>query len=118
MNEVKIAQYPVSDNHKSSFFFDGFVAEGIKNNNIYYLMTYQTGEITYKGQFYSSDEIRELGKNNNINDFDIKFGNEVDVLVDRFLIIVNANQKPLDLDLYIYYDFDDAIQGFEDFLNK
>jgi hypothetical protein len=119
MHTVKIAQQPISDNHKNSLFFDGYVAEGIKtDNNIYYLMTYQYGQIKYKEINYCADEIRKLGEDGNVDDNVIEFTGDVDVVVDRYLIITDTKQKPVDVDFYIYDNFDDAIQGFQDFLNK
>jgi hypothetical protein len=120
MHTVKVAQNPISDNHKNSLFFDGYVAEGLKktDNNIYYLMTYQYGQIKYKGQFYCADEIRKLGEDGNVDDGTVEFTDEVDIIVDRFLIVVDRYQKPVDLNFYVYDNFDDAIQGFQEFLNK
>jgi len=104
---MKILQKPISVNHKSAMFFDGLVAECDGNT----LTTYNDGELYYKDKLYVGAEIRELGETGAVNDGDIEAEVTVNILVDKFFVINNDEDK-------IFVDYDEAIQEFETFLNN
>jgi hypothetical protein len=108
---MKILQNPISDNHLSAMFFDGVVAE----DGDYSLVTYQDGELGYKDKLYIGAEIRELGETGAINDNDVDEEFTVDIYVDKFFAI---KYNDTILEEYIYNDYDEAIEEFENFLNK
>lgn len=88
-------------------FFDGLVAECDGNT----LTTYNDGELVYKDKLYVGSEIIELGETGAVNDGDIEGEITVTILVDKFFVINNDEDK-------IYVDYDEAIQEFETFLNN
>ena len=96
-------------------FFDGVIATA-KSKNLdgdYSLVTYQTGELVYNDKLYVGKEI--LALIGIINDQDIEDEVTVDIHVDKFFSI-NYNGTVLE-DL-IFCDYDEAIAGFQEFINK
>ena len=112
---MKIIQKPQSANHKSAMFFDGVIATA-KSKNLdgdYSLVTYQDGELVYKDKLYVGAETKLLiGL---VDDNDIENEDVVDIHVDKFFSI-NYNGTVLE-DL-IFCEYDEAIAGFQEFLNK
>ena len=108
---MKILQEPISDNHLSAMFFDGVVAVDGENA----LVTYQDGELGYKEDLYIGGAIRELGETGAINDNDIDEEETVDIYVDKFFAI---SYKGTVLEDTVYNDYEEAIEEFENFLNK
>jgi hypothetical protein len=112
---MKIIQIPITANHKSAMFFDGVIATA-KSKNLdgdYSLVTYQDGELVYNDKLYVGKEI--LALIGIINDTDIEDEVTVDIHVDKFFSI-NYNGTVLE-DL-IFCDYDEAIAGFQEFINK
>jgi hypothetical protein len=112
---MKIIQLPITANHKSAMFFDGVIATA-KSKNLdgdYSLVTYQDGELVYNDKLYVGKEI--LALIGIINDTDIEDEVTVDIHVDKFFSI-NYNGTVLE-DL-IFCDYDEAIAGFQEFINK
>ena len=112
---MKIIQKPQSANHKSAMFFDGVIATA-KSKNLdgdYSLVTYQDGELVYNDKLYVGKEI--LALIGIINDESIDDEVVVDIHVDKFFSI-NYNGTVLE-DL-IFCDYDEAIAGFQEFINK
>ncbi len=112
---MKILQIPITANHKSAMFFDGVIATA-KSKNLdgdYSLVTYQDGELVYNDKLYVGKEI--LALIGIINDESIEDEVTVDIHVDKFFSI-NYNGTVLE-DL-IFCDYDEAIAGFQEFLNK
>jgi hypothetical protein len=108
---MKILQTPVTAKHKSSMFFDGVVA--VDGNNS--LVTYQDGEMVFNDKPYIGAEIRELGKKGLINDDDINDETIVDIFVDKFFVISYNGEILEDM---LYTDYDEALEEFQNFLNK
>lgn len=109
---MKILQKPISPKHKSAMFFDGLIAEfrGFE------LKTYQDGELVlYNNKEYSGKEI--LGLVKIINDDDIDDELIVDIQVDKFFCIYFEDTLLDDDNLY-FDNYDDALQGFQEFLKK
>lgn len=106
---MNILQKPISDNHKSSMFFEGIIAEHQDKK----LITFQTGEIYFMGNIHVGNQIIELGKQGLIDDSDIEQAiyndGNVDILVDKFFTI--SINGVVDEDI-IYNDYDVAIQEF------
>ncbi len=114
---MKILQTPISENHKSAMFFNGVIAE----DREYKLATYMDGEIGFIFDEHIGVEIIELAKKGLIADDDIDNEETVDILVDKFICIYNG--EPCDENLIdegsLYFDnYDDALQGFTEFLTK
>lgn len=107
---MKILQNLVSDNHKSSMFFDGVVA----TQNGYELRTYQDGEIGFNNKHYIGVEIRELGQQGLINDTDIENEDIVDIMVDKFIAIYKEGSNEPIHNLFIFDNYDDAIDGLKE----
>jgi len=96
-------------------FFDGVIATA-KSKNLdgdYSLVTYQDGELVYNDKLYVGKEI--LALIGIINDESIDDEVVVDIHVDKFFSI-NYNGTVLE-DL-IFCDYDEAIAGFQEFINK
>lgn len=106
---MKILQMPITPNHKSAMFFDGVIA----TDGDYSLVTFQDGELIYDDKFYAGRDILNLI--GIINDESIEDEVVVDVHVDKFIAI---KYNDVILEEYLYCDYDEAIQGFEEFLNK
>ena len=108
---MKKLQNPVSDNHKSAMFFDGVVA----THNGYVLKTFQDGELMFMDKEYIGAEIRELGQKGLLDDQDIDSEDTVDIMVDKFLAIYkDGNNEPVH-DVFIYDNYDDAIDALAEF---
>ena len=107
---MKILQNSVSENHQNAMFYSGVIAE----SNGFKLETYQDGEIVYKDELYVGDETPALA--NLINDDDLE---ELDhnIEVDKFFAITKDGE-PVDDEIHIYNDYDDAIEAFEEFLEE
>ena len=107
---MKILQTPISDNHKSSMFFEGIIAEHQDKK----LITFQTGEIYFMGNIHVGNQIIELGKQGLIDDNDIEQAiyndGNVDILVDKFFTI--SINGVVDEDI-IYDDYDEAMKEFK-----
>ena len=116
---MKILQTPISDNHKSSMYFEGVIAEHIAEPNELKLVTFQTGEIYFMGNIHVGNQIIELGKQGLIDDNDIEQAiyndGNVDILVDKFFTI--SINGVVDEDI-IYNDYDEAIEKFENLVTK
>ena len=112
---MKILQTPISDNHKSSMFFEGIIAEHQDKK----LITFQTGEIYFMGNIHAGNGIIELGKQGLIDDSDIEQAiyndGNVDILVDKFFTI--SINGVVDEDI-IYNDYNEAIEKFENLVTK
>ena len=124
---MEIIQAPVSENHKSAMFFNGVVAYGkAENGKTYVLTTEGESEILYDGESWLSGQLRELATKFNIDDEMIEEEQEVDILVDGWLVIAEVNGRNFEDILYaedqdedrIFDNYDDAIEGFELFLSK
>jgi len=112
---MKILQTPISANHKSAMFFDGVVATA-KSKNLdgdYSLVTLQDGELVYDDKLYVGKEI--IGLSDAINDVDVEDEVTVDIHVDKFFAIQYNDTV---IEEYVYCDYDEAIEGFTQFLNK
>lgn len=118
---MNILQQPISDMHKSAMFFDGVIAEG----KGYKLATYQDGELELINEHNLADyhigvEIIDLGKKGLINDTDID-EETVDIFVDKFICIYYGevcDDNLIDDDNLYFDNYEDAIQGFEEFLSE
>jgi len=106
---MKILKTPITANHKSAMFFDGCIAIG--NDSV--LTTYQTGEIVYNSKTYVGKEILTLV--GILNDTDIEDEVTIDILVDKFFTI---EYKGVVLEDLVFCDYDEAINGFQTFLNN
>ena len=106
---MKILKTPITANHKSAMFFDGIIAIG--NDSV--LTTYQTGEIVYNGKTYVGKEIQSLI--GILNDTDIEDEITIEILVDKFFTI---EYKGVVLEDIVFDNYDEAIKGFETFLNN
>lgn len=113
---MEIIQQPISDKHKSSMFFNGIVATGIRNDKIYWLRTDGCGEIEMEGIFYQEEEIRELGEKQYINDYNIDNEFGLSIHVDNWFIVVDSDDNWMCVD--DCDNFDDAIEIFKNFLNQ
>lgn len=118
-----ILQKPISDKHLDAIFFDGTIAIGQDTiGNTFKLITYQSGQIEFDESEYIDVEISILGFKGLIND-DSLDDFDVDVLVDKFFIIVSyldatdysKEEYPFET---IYNDYNEAIEEFEKFLSK
>jgi hypothetical protein len=113
---MKILQTPISDNHKSAMFFNGVVAE----DKGYKLATYMDGEIMLNGKYLIGKEIIEVAKSGIIDDETIE-EYPVDIHVDKFICIYNGDVCDENLidDGQLYFDnYDEAIEGFKEFLSE
>jgi len=90
-------------------FFDGVIA----TKGDYSLATIQDGELVYDDKLYIGKDIITL--TDKINDVDIDDEVTVDIWVDKFFAIKFNDTI---LEEYVYCDFDDAIEGFTNFLNE
>jgi hypothetical protein len=124
---METLQAPVSENHKSSMFFDGVVAYGkAKNGNTYVLTTEGMGEISYNGKTYLSSELRELALEFEIDDDIIDAEDHISVFVDNWFVIAQARGTDIEDILHvedqdedrIFDNYDEAIEGFQYFLDK
>ena len=114
---MKILQTPISNKHKSSMFFDGVIAE----DRGYLLATYQGGEIGFLDETYYDTEIIGLGKKGLINDADIELEKDIDIFVDKFICIYKgdvSDENLMDDDDLYFTDYDEAIEGFKEFLTN
>jgi hypothetical protein len=112
---MKILQRPISDNHKSSMFFDGIIAE----SRGYKLATYQDGEISFNNEHLIGQDIIKLAQTGIIDDDVIEEEYPIDILVDKYIcIFINewSNENLIDIDKLYFDNYDEAIKGFEDFL--
>jgi hypothetical protein len=109
---MKIVQKSVSETQKSPFFYHGVIAEG----KGFKLETYQDGEISYDGDNYCGEETTELCKTD-LTDADIDDELIVDIYVDKFFAITKDGEVMDDDNLY-FTDYDEAIEGFKEFLGK
>ena len=104
---MKILQRPISDKHKSALFFDGVIAT---HKNIS-LVTFQIGEIVYKGKPYEGKEIRELATSNpEVNDELIDAEVLVDVYVEKYMGV--AKDGIIGDDEPLSNNYDEAIDVF------
>lgn len=120
---MKILQEPISDKHLNAMFFDGVIAEVRKGDKLYTLETFQTGEILFKNDYLTQNEIVELGEQGLINDEDLddacdNNSDTVEILVDKFFIIC-CDDQPVDEEEYISDgDYNEAIVMFKEFLSR
>lgn len=118
---MEILQKPITEDHESAMFFNGIVATGEKGGKKYTLKTFQDGELGYRNKLYVGGEIRELAKLGVIDDADVDEEDIVDIFVDKFFVITEEGEE-VDVDSYddnLYFnDYEQAIEGFENFLNQ
>lgn len=126
---MEILKAKISPDHDNASFYTGVIAYGLaKNGKAYVLRSEAEAEITLLGKHYYSDEIEKLGLTMRINDSGFEDHNfeGINVLVDGWLTIAEARGIELEGVLYsedqseerIFGFYDEAIEGFEKFLNK
>jgi hypothetical protein len=126
---MEILKSKISPDHDNASFYTGVIAYGkAKNGRAYVLRSESEAEITLLGKHFYSAEIEQMGKNMRIDDSGLEDHNfeGINVLVDGWLTIAEARGIELEGVLYsedqaedrIFGFYDEAIEGFEKFLNK
>jgi hypothetical protein len=99
MQKIEIQQVPITENHKSSFFFDGVIAEGQRKRDgkTFYLRTDSIPELVAmyydEDTAFVGDEIIDLAKEDKINDEDIKDRELCDIHVDAWFVISDSKER-------------------------
>lgn len=125
---MKILQQPFTNRHKNAMFFDGKIFES--DNGEYSIQTFQDGEVGYNNQMYAGKETIELREHINDEDLEREDYRILTILVDKFFCLaykdkpveeeienLDENEENLYCD-YVYCDYDEALQGFKNFLEK
>jgi len=126
---MEIIKGKISDKHDNGMFYTDVLAYGkAKNGNTYILRSEGEAEIFMSGKHFYKDDIEKLGKNMTINDDSVDDHNYegISVLVDGWLVISKVDGMNFESILYdedqdedrIFGYYDEAIKGFETFLNK
>jgi len=113
---MKILQNPVSETQKDAMFYHGVIATGKGYN----LATYQDGEVAFEEFNYVGADTPKLGQHD-VHDVDLEAEVIVDIYVDKFFCIYNGevnDENLLDEGSLYFNDYDEAIEGFEKFLEK
>jgi hypothetical protein len=98
-------------------FFNGIIATGNKNNIDYVLRTETMPEINFNDKVLYGEEIITLAKNNTLNDNSIEDEVLVDIHVDGWIVISEANSDEC-IDDQNFDNYDEAIEEFINFLIK
>lgn len=128
---MEILKAKISENHDNATFYTGNIAYGkAKNGKTFVLRCENCGEIRFEGEDLIGEQIEEKAKAFELNDFDLdeddNKDSEVQILVDGWMVISEAKGTDLESILYeedqdedrIFGYYDEAIAGFESFLNK
>ena len=127
---MEILKPIISDSHDNASFYTGVIAYGKANSGkTFVLRAENEGEINFKGEYLSGEEIEAKAKAMVFNDDDFDEDNddsEVSILVDCWLVISEAKGTELESVLYeeeydedrVFGYYEEALESFEEYLEN